>query len=210
MKTLHIQTRKKFPENINLAKLAKLPGKTISIASTIQYIELIPKIAQYLKKQGKTPITQPPQYVLGCNPNAFNPKADTLLLITDGKFHALNNAVQLNKEIYIFNTHILTKITKQEINKIKAKIKAKQKKFLIYNRIGIIVSTKPGQHYKEAFKLKSKIQKLNKQVHIFETNTINTNELENFPIQIWVNTACPGLGIEHLNLINLQDIQEFI
>ncbi len=208
MKTLFIEAHKKF-KKINFSKLANLPGKTISLASAIQYIDLIPKIKFYLKSIGKIPIIKPSN-ILGCNSKAFDKKADTLLLLADGKFHAINNAVQLNKEIYIFDTYTLTKITKQEINEIQAKIKAKQKKFLLYNNIGIITSTKPGQNYSSPFQLREKIQKLGKKVHIFEADTINLQELENFPIQLWINTACPGLGIENPNIVNLQNIEEFL
>ena len=210
MKTLFIEARKSG--KINFSAL-KLPGRTISLASTIQYLDFVPKISNYLKKKGKKIIIKKgakfPAHIIGCNPSAFDKNADTLLLLADGKFHALNNAVILDKEIYIFNLQSLAKITKQEISRIKAKIKAKQSKFLLYNNIGIIISTKSGQYY-NLNNLKKQIEKLGKKAYIFQTDTLNPEELENFPIKIWINTACPGLGIEQENILNLSDIQDFL
>ena len=87
----------------------------------------------------------------------------------------------------------------------------KQKKFLLADTVGIILSTKHGQHHKQVEKIKAKIEKMDKKVYIFEANNINTQEFENFPqIGIWINTACYGLARDDMRIINLQDIQEFL
>tara|TARA_Y100000034_G_C6887513_1_gene407678 strand:- start:717 stop:1373 length:657 start_codon:yes stop_codon:yes gene_type:complete len=215
-KALFIETRKKFnKKDIDFSILNKLPGKTISLAATVQYLDLVPIVTKYLKLKGKKIIIKQGAYykahILGCNSNAFDKKADTLLLLADGKFHAINNAIQLNKELYIYGAKKLEKITKQEINKIKQKTKAKQAKFLSSNNIGLIISTKSGQHYSNIYKIKGKIEKLDKKVYVFTTNDINIAELENFPqIQIWINTACYGLEQDSNNIINLQNIFQFL
>jgi len=217
MKLLHLETRRKFPSNIDFSPLDKLPGKTISLVATIQYLDLIPKIKNYLEKQGKKIIIkQGADYkaqVLGCNSRAIDKNADTILLLADGKFHALNNALQQNKEIYIFNTHKLEKITKQEIQKHKNKTKAKISKFLSYDTIGLISSTKPGQKYPNIIGLKNKIEKLSegKKAYVFQTDNLNISELENFQdIKIWINTACPGLAMDSEKIVNLVDVKKFI
>ena len=136
--------------------------------------------------------------------------ADTILIITDGKFHAINNAIQIQKPIHIFSGQTLDKITQKEIDTHNKKTLAKQKKFLLANTVGIILSTKHGQHHKQIDKIKTKIEALNKKTYIFEANNINTQELENFPqIQIWINTACFGLARDDPRIINLQDIIQF-
>jgi len=216
MKIMHIEVRRKFElKKIKLALLDKLPGKTVSLAATVQYLNLIPKIKKYLEEKGKKVIIKKGAYhkahVLGCNASAFDKNSDILLLLADGKFHALNNALQLNKEIYIFNTKTLEKVTKQEISKIKQKTKGKIKKFFAAERIGILISTKFGQHYKLTQELKKRIQKLGKKVYVFESDIINTAELENFPdIQIWVNTACPGIALDSPKIVNLNNVLEFL
>ena len=214
MKPLYIEAKQKF-KDINLKVLDELKAKTISLASTIQYIDLIPKIKQYLESKGKKVIIKQgathKAHILGCNSSALDKTADDILIITDGKFHAINNAIQIQKPIHIFNTKTLDKITKQDIDKQNKLILAKQKKFLTSKKIGLLLSTKHGQNFKAIKQLKSKIEKLDKKVYIFESNNINTNEFENFPqIQIWVNTACFGLARDDPKIINLSDIIKFL
>jgi diphthamide biosynthesis enzyme Dph1/Dph2-like protein len=216
MKTLYIEARKKFDNSkLNLSKLDKLPGKKIALAATIQYIELIPIVKKYLENIGKKVLTKKgPRYigqVLGCNSSAFDTSADSFLLITDGKFHALNNAIQLNKEIYVFNTNNLEKITRKEIDEYNNKNIAKKKIFLSSDKIGIIKSIKPGQKNNSITSIKNKIEKLNKKAYVFETDNIDFKEFDNFPeIKLWVNTACFGLAQDDKRIINLADILEYL
>ena len=206
METLYIEARKKFPENIDLTPLDKLEGKTISLAATVQYLDLIPKIKSHLESKGKQVIIKQgathKAHVIGCNASAFDKSADTLLLLSDGKFHAINNAIQLQKPITVFNTHTLEKVTEQDIEEANKKTHAKKAIFLSSNNIGILVSSKHGQHNSKANQIAEKIEKLNKKAYLFQSNNINTAEFENFPqIQIWVNTACYGLSRDHPKII---------
>jgi len=213
-RVLFIETRRRF-KDIDLSILDKLPGKTISLAATIQYMGLIPKVKEYLESKGKEVTLREGAYyeghVLGCNSSAFDNSADTLLMITDGKFHAMNNAIQLQREIYIFTTHTLEKIERKEIDSHNKKTETKKKKFLTAKKVGLLVSTKHGQHQKAIHNIRDKIKKLRKEVYVFEANDINTSEFENFPqIQMWVNTACFGLARDDMRIINLADITEFL
>jgi diphthamide biosynthesis enzyme Dph1/Dph2-like protein len=216
MKTLFIETKRKFKDSeIKYNLLDSIEGKTIALAATIQYIDLIPKVKSYLESKGKKVIIKQGAFhkahVLGCNSTALDKSADTILMITDGTFHAINNAIQLQREIYIFTTNTLDKITQKEIDAHNKKTLTKQKKFLLANNIGLIVSTKHGQHQKSIHKIKEKIEKKNKKVYVFESNNIDTNEFENFPqIQIWVNTACFGLARDDMRIVNLTDILELL
>jgi diphthamide biosynthesis enzyme Dph1/Dph2-like protein len=214
MEKLFVEARKKFKE-VDYSALDELKGKNISLAATIQYLDLIPEVKKYLESKGKKVLIKKGAFydahVLGCNPNAFDVKADTLLLITDGKFHAMNNAINLEKEIYVFTTKKLEKITKEDIEANLRKIKGKKNKFLHAEKVGLILTTKYGQKHNQIFNIKKKIEKLGKKVFIFETDNISLGELENFPgIQIWVNTACYGLGLDDLRIVNLKDILEYL
>ncbi|MCK5320952.1 diphthamide synthesis protein [Candidatus Pacearchaeota archaeon] len=215
-RVLFVEARRKFEDSdINLKVLDDLKGKTISLAASIQYIGLISKVRSYLESKGKKVVIKQGAYykghVLGCSSVAFDKSADTLLLITDGKFHAINNAIQLQKEIYIFTTKNLEKIEQKEIDVCNKKTQIKKVKFLAANKIGLIVSVKHGQHQKSIHTIKDKIEKLDKRVYVFEADNINTTEFENFPqIEIWVNTACYGLARDDSKIINLSDILEFL
>jgi 2-(3-amino-3-carboxypropyl)histidine synthase len=216
MKTLFIKTKQKFKDSdIRLDLLDKLPGESVSLAATIQYIGLIPKVKKYLESIGKTVIIQKGAchegHILGCNSSALDNSADTLLIITDGKFHAINNAIQLQKEIYVFTTKTLEKVEQKEINAHNKKTLTKKKKFLFSDNIGLLVSSKHGQHLKSASSIRDKIKAKKKKVYIFEADNINPSEFENFPqIQMWVNTACFGLARDDMRIVNLSDILEFL
>ncbi|MFA5061152.1 MAG: diphthamide synthesis protein [Candidatus Pacearchaeota archaeon] len=216
MKTLYIEARKKFNlSEINFSALDNLNGKTISLCATIQYIDLIPKVKDYLEKRNKKVILKKGAFytghVLGCNSSAFDDKADILLLIADGKFHAMNNAIQQQREIYVFNTETLEKVTKDEIQQQNKKILAKKKKFLSAKVVGILSSTKYGQKNKAIEVIRKKIEKLGKEVYVFECDNVDVNEFENFPqIEIWINTACFGLARDDNRIINLTDISKYI
>ena len=216
MKTLLIETKRKFKDSeINFSLLDTLPGETISLAATIQYIDLIPKIKSYLESQGKKVVIKQgahhKAHVLGCNSTAFDKTAETILMITDGKFHAINNAIQIQKPIYVFSGKTLDKVTQKEIDTHNKKTLAKQKKFLLSETVALILSTKHGQHHKQISKIKDKIKALDKKVYIFESNNISTQEFENFPqIQLWINTACFGLARDDPRIVNLQDIIQFL
>ena len=216
MRTIFIETRKKFNSSeINFSILDKLPGNKISLAATVQYLDIIPQIKKYLESIGKKVFLKKGAkylgHVLGCNSSALDLSADTFLLITDGKFHGINNAIQLNKEIYIFDTRNLEKIDKGILEDYRKKIIGKKKKFLLSDTIGLIQSSKPGQKNTAINTIKEKIEKLNKEVFVFECDNIDTKEFENFPqIKIWVNTACFGLARDDTRIINLTDILEYI
>ena len=215
MKTLFIETHKKASAlDLNLSLLDSLPGKTVSLTVTIQYIGVIPKVKGYLESKGKKVLLKKGAFykghVLGCNSSAFNPSADTLLMITDGKFHAINNAIQLQREIYVFNGQTLEQVTKDELKAHNRRTEAKKKKFLTSKVIGLLVSSKPGQCVKSPIYIAKKIEELDKEVYLFESDNIDIREFENFPsIQIWVNTACFGLARDNPNIANLSDILEF-
>lgn len=219
MEKIFIEARLKDKE-VNLKAVDKLLDnlpkvKTISLAATIQYLDLVPILKDYLESKSRKVIIKKGAYydshVLGCQSQAFDKNADILLLITDGKFHAINNAIQLQKEIYIFNLNSIEKIDQEEIKKELKKIEIKQKKFLISKTIGLLVSSKPGQSYNNVIPIKDKLEKSGKKVYLFESNNISIDEFENYPqIQIWVNTACPGIQRDNSNIVNLKDILEFI
>ncbi len=222
-KVVFIEARRKFSkkESINLSGLDKLPGEIISLAATVQYLDLVLIVKKYLETSKKNPkkvLIQQGAYhkshVLGCQSQAFNPNADCFLLLTDGRFHAINNAIQLNKELYVYSVvnNQLDKITNNDLKKYHQKTQGKITKFLMSNKIGILVSTKSGQFYKNLENLKKKIQNKykSKKLYVFETDSINLSELENFDIPIYINTACYGLALDSPKIINYTDLLEFL
>ncbi len=212
---LFVEVRKFFDKScVNFNVLNEIPSGSVSIGATVQYLNLLPLVKKELEKSGRKVFVQNGAYydghVIGCQSHAFNLDADNLLLLSDGMFHALNNSIAINREMFIFNGDSIFKITKKDLEKYFTEITLKKTKFLVNNKIGLLISNKIGQNSLSYNKVKNNIEKLGKKVYIFESDNINLKEFENFKcINIFVNTACFGLGLDDSRIINLLDIVEF-
>lgn len=193
MKILHIKAESKT--NLEVLKKVKIKGK-FGILTTIQHLNQVKKI----KLKNGIFLSQ----MLGC----YIPKKSNLnsyLYIGTGKFHPIEIALETKKPVYIANplTNKFYKLDQKEITDYQKKLKGKLSKFYSSKKIGIIISTKPGQlNLKQALNFQ---KNLKKESFFFLANNINEQELENFQdIDCWVNTACPRIEIK--NVINLRDI----
>ncbi len=217
MKTLFIEARKEIQiDEKKLSVLDKLPEK-IGLLSSVQYISILDKIKKYLEKNGKKVFLEKGRLkyacqVLGCDISAADKiknKVNAFLFIGNGKFHAISIAL-LEKPVFTFNPehYILDRINEGEINELKLKKKSALLKFLSADKIGIIVSTKPGQsNMKEALKIKQELEKKGKKAFIFACDNIDVKELENFDCDAWLNTACQALHMEPL-ILNISDFRK--
>ena len=203
MKTLFIPAKSKIDISIVLKKV-KIKGK-LGLITTAQFLQQLPKAKKVLKNSiiaGQ---------ILGCNVSAaekIKNKVNAFLYIGSGKFHPIQAAIKTNKPVYIANpnTNEFSKISKEEIERKKREQKGKLLRFLSSEKLGILVSTKPGQNnLKKALSLQ---KKLKKESFIFMFNTLNIEELENFrDIDCWINTACPR--IEGKKIINMDVVPNF-
>ncbi|MBW3015724.1 2-(3-amino-3-carboxypropyl)histidine synthase subunit [Candidatus Woesearchaeota archaeon] len=202
--------------------IEKLP-KSICLATTIQYYDSLEAIKQQLEEKGinvtlfKGKHSSNPGQLLGCDilesdesKQGSNRDFEAFLYIGDGMFHPKALMLKSDKEVFTYNplTESFNKITQEDIQKLKQRQKAALAKFYSASNIGIIVTTKPGQeHLKKAIVLKNKLEQKQKNCFIFITDTINLNELENFPfIESWVNTACPRIAYDDaVSMVTLDD-----
>ena len=118
--------------------------------------------------------------------------------------------MKTSKDVFSFNplNNHFSKIKKDEINNHKKTLRIKKIRFLSAENIGILVSTKPGQNkLKKALQIKNKLEKKHKKCYIFCFETLNLNELENFPfIEFWLNTACPRIEDDSKIILNFEEI----
>lgn len=200
MKTIYIPA--KIHTSINRKKISelKLP-KNLAIAYSIQYKEIAEEIRSILSKNHN--ITNFIQ-VLGCSKPKFSKDTKAVLLISSGKFHAISLALESQLPVYVLESDKLRKISDDEIDSLRKRKKVSYIKFLNAEKVGILISTKPGQeNLKRALSLKIK----GKTPYLFISNEINTREFENFPtIQSWINTACPRLDFDN-SMINFSDLK---
>ncbi len=197
MKTLFIPAKSKTDINKVLKKV-KIKGK-VGLITTIQFLDQVKQLKNNNYIFGGQ--------ILGCNiKNAekIKNKVNSFLFIGSGKFHPINVARKLKKDVYIANpvTNEFSKINKSEIEDYERRLKGKLLRFYNSTSYGILVSTKPGQnHLKKALELNKKL----KNSYIFLFDNLDQNEFENFrDIDCWINTACSR--IEGKNIINLEDL----
>ena len=204
MKIIYLETKRKLKEAINI-DTSKLP-KELFLAYSIQYKSTAEELKKQLSQKGIA--IKGFKQVLGCTKlKSHYP----ILLIGSGRFHALNLAIQ-NKDVYIYNSSVV-KIEGKELENLKKSKISAINRFLNSSTIGILISTKPGQeNLKRAEQLKSIIAKKypEKQVYLLISNTISLAELENFNLDFFINSACPGLLNDSNKIANIDDIFEFL
>ena len=200
MKTIFIPA--KIKTKVNKKKIKSLSGQlpeNIAIVYSIQYRDIAFEIKKLLPKN----ITKIAQ-ILGCSKPSFPKTTQAVVLIGSGRFHALSLASETNIPIYILEKDKLSKIPESEIESLKKSRKASYLKFLNADKVGILISTKPGQeNLKKATDLSRKIK--DKKSYLFISNNINTSEFENFGLESWVNTACPRLDFDS-SVINIDSL----
>lgn len=203
MKTLFIESKSTSKVNKNkILEISKKLPKNIAITYSIQFREIAQNIKKILSKNHKiTKIIQ----VLGCSKPNFPKNTNAILLIGSGRFHATSLAYESKLPIYILEKNSLSRITKQDIEKLKTQKRTSYLKFLSATKSGILISTKPGQNkIKKAIEFK---KQLKKKSYLFISNNINPAEFENFNLNSWVNTACPRMEMDNTSIINIDRIK---
>ena len=217
MKVLYIEARSKF--DIPLAKLSEVKEKKIGLISTVQHLNQFPRVKEELQKLGKEvftakgAITQHEGQILGCDVNAglrVAQQIEAFLYIGSGDFHPLHLAFKTKKPIYLLSEQgELEYLSQERVDSFLHKKKAAYVKFLHADKVGIIVTIKPGQeNLRLATMLKERLEKKGKKAFIFLCDTLQIGELENFECKVWINTACPGLQLE-TNFLNVADIADY-
>jgi diphthamide biosynthesis enzyme Dph1/Dph2-like protein len=202
-KTIFIPAKVKFKlDKDKILEISKKLPKKLFIAYSIQYEDIAKKIKKILSKNHDI---KGFQQVLGCSKLKLNVP---ILLIGSGKFHAINLALESQGKVpvYILENNFLNKISKEDIEQFEKKKKSAYLKYLHADKVGILISTKPGQNkLKQAIDFKNK-KINNKKSYLFMGNIILKNEFENFPdITSWVNTACPRLDMD-FGVVNMRDL----
>lgn len=212
MKTLFIEARSDAPVDLLLEKV-KFEGR-LGLIATVQHLHFLPLVHKKIKNSvigGQ---------VLGCdvsNALKIDKKVDGYLFIGSGNFHPVQVALKTGKPVLMLDpiSGTVSEVTPLDVELRRKRITAGYAMFLNANKIGILVSSKPGQNrMKEAEKLKKKLNKEGKKANIFVFDTLDFSQLENFPdIECWVNTACYRIALEDYDrfprsVVNLSDLPE--
>jgi diphthamide biosynthesis enzyme Dph1/Dph2-like protein len=203
MKTLFVPLNANFFSDFSkLNKVLEILPKNLALFYSIQY----KNFSERLKKElSSTHNILNFSQILGCSHPLISEKVDAILVISDGRFHEVSLAYETLKQVYLLERDKLIKISPEEIASLQKKRKAAYLSFLNSKRIGVLVSTKPGQQrLANSLKLKKKLK--NKKLYFFLSNNISFGEVENFGLDFWINTACPRLDIDSSKIINISEI----
>jgi 2-(3-amino-3-carboxypropyl)histidine synthase len=219
MKIMMVEGRYKGKIDLGKLDMGMLPKK-IGLATTVQFIDYLGQIKQYLEDNGKIIFIDKlkqkyPAQLLGCDQGGaekIKDNVDAFLYIGTGMFHPLGIAISIEKDVFCYDPihSIMSKVDREQVKNYNVKRKGAYLKFLEADEIGILVSLKPGQNnFKKAVELKRQLK--GKNCCIFAFDTLDFSQIENFPfIQCWVNTACSRILDDYSKfpkpLVDLSDI----
>jgi len=204
MKKIFIQARAKYELNkFKLLQLSTELPENLAIVYSIQFKDMAFEVKEIFSQHHN--ITSFIQ-VVGCSKVNFPKETEAVLLIGSGRFHAVSLAFESKLPVYIFNSNTLEKISSKDIHHLEKEHKTAYLKFLNSEKIGVLISTKPGQQ-KLVNSLNLKARFKNKRLYFFISNNIDKNEFENFDVDSWINTACPRLDMD-LPIINIGQLKD--
>ena len=193
-----------YEVDFDIAMLEKaiplLEGRTTGLVTSVQHVHLVPAMESFLKERGldvrvaegrgRTPHRG---QVLGC---CFNTARDTtagqILFVGTGIFHPIGIALSTGARVVALDP---LSGTVQEVSG-EALLR---KRFAVIEKargakiIGILVSTKSGQHRME---LARRLAALSPNAVIVTMNEVSPDELLNLGFGCYVNTACPRLAFD--------------
>lgn len=211
MKKIFLEPKKKEVSKEALNQLSELEHDKIGLLTVIQHLEQMKKVEAELERLGKRvyktkgDLTKYKGQILGCDISAaekIKEQVECFLYVGTGIFHPLPVALELGKPVFLFKPNQgLERLKEDEVNKYRRKLVINLEEVKRVDRIGILISNKPGQENREfAIEIKKKLENKGKKAYLFYFNTLNPEGLIDFPgVGAWVNTACPRIGIDDLD-----------
>jgi len=203
MKVIFAEVRSKSAVKVQKDELEKLP-KTVGLLTTVQFIGQLDSIKKQVEDSGRKVLigrgirTKYEGQVLGCDSSAAREDADGFLYVGTGIFHPLGIALRTEKPVFILDPSSgkIEELRREKVEKVKKRRKGALLKLLNSERIGILVSLKPGQEMLgEALRIKNLLESRGKSAYIFIFDTLDFSELENFPfVKCFLNLACPRIS----------------
>lgn len=220
MKVCHLSAEIKTDITPVIKKALPLLDKNckIAIVSSVQHLSELDNVKEFLETNGFSAISY--GQVLGCKTPSIKEKQ--VICIGTGQFHTKGILLKAKNKIKkVIMCDVLSQETKEftekDIEKILKRKKGAMLKFLSSKIIGVMISVKTGQTnvqkpLDEIIKLKEKFP--DKNFYFFACNTLDINEMENFPfIESWINTLCPRIGNDDAMewskpILNIQDLDD--
>lgn len=189
---------------------SRLKGQRIGLITTVQHVHKLDDAVSVLEARGKecvisggdSKIAYPGQ-VLGCNFSAArNEDCDEYLYIGSGQFHPLGVSLATKKHVTIADPFV-NELREADSTKVLRQRTAVIAKSLDAEVFGIVVSSKPGQQRMElARAMKAMAMKHGKEARILTMDLVTPDQLLQFKVDAFVNTACPRLAVDEVGRFN--------
>lgn len=186
--------------------LPELSGHRICLLTTVQHVHKLEDACSILEAAGKecvighgdSKIAYPGQ-VLGCNFSAGRrEECDEYLYIGSGEFHPMGVALATGKSVLIADPFV-NEIRRADFSRVLRQRSAVIAKSLDAQVFGIVVSSKPGQERMHlAQQLKEMALRHDRSAHILIMDLVTPDQLLQFKVDAFVNTACPRLAIDEV------------
>ncbi len=189
-----------IPEKVK-KEISEIKEKNLAIYSSEPFKKVLDDLGNYLLKIGKNVVSK--KIILGCS--EVKNSAEANIFVGSGKFHPF---VLRGKTYFLdLEKNRLEDLT-GEVKKEEMKKKARVLKFKEAKKVGILVSTKPGQFYKDYEIIKKKIEREGKEGRILVLDEITNEKLGRFGFDVYLNTACPRILDNHFDkpIVNLKDL----
>ena len=204
MKVMHVHAKSNIDVKLPEDKLKQLPDVRWGVVTTIQHQHKVQEVIDQLRS------AIPAGQVLGCNASGaekIKDQVDEWLFVGSGIFHPVQVARMTGQKVWLWNpvAQELGVLDETLVERYRKRKQGELAKFLTAKTVGIIVTTKIGQkNLMRALELK---KKGDKEYYIFACDELDMRQFENFPfIEFWVNTACPRIPDDKMNMLNIDDL----
>ena len=186
--------------------ISELKGQKIGLITTVQHVHKLPEACSILEAKGKKCVIENGDsrlayagQVLGCNFSAARAEiCDEYLYIGSGDFHPLGVALSTKKRVLAADP-FSGEVREVDPSRILRQRSAVIAKSLDAEVFGIIVSSKNGQERMNlASSLKDLAKKHGKEAHLILIDLVTPDQLLQFKVDAFVNTACPRLAIDEV------------
>ena len=209
---IYVEARIDFPVQPLVDGLLPLieGWRTVGLTTTVQHVHRLGDVGEALESAGKRCLvgrgggaTPHDGQVLGCDyasASSISKEVDGYAFIGAGRFHPLGLAVSTGKPVAIANPYLLSAemLSEQEVMILAKKRMAAITVARSARRLGIVVSSKPGQYRLEtARSMRARLEEEGRAAIIIALDEAGTLNLGNFSeVDAFIVTACPRIALD--------------
>jgi len=189
-----------------VGRIAPLSDARLGLVGSIQHLHLLPEYKERLESAGFD-VTIPeggerltfPGQVLGCNYSGDETSIGHYIFLGSGNFHPIGLVLHTGKPLAMLDPYTgeademsaerIERILRQRFGLIMAVKDA--------TRFAILIGEKPGQMRRSlALRMKRLLEKHGKRGYLLALEHIGPELLDFYPVDAYVNTACPRIAID--------------